>query len=255
MTFRLIRTVLAGAACALGLAAGPALADPIEDTLADFVRDYGQDPMAQTVTFGLEVDGRRWHVVSDPAHGAPQLNRGFPSEPIFYFTTSSDILRQIHSGELSGLTAMAAATSADITPLDVAYTEGYERPSDYDAMLRPLIFHFWTRGFPETVPLLSANTRIVHGAPGVVMYYYDDFRSAIYHVPAGLGQDQAPTMAIPFPRILVTLSGTMTGTVGGRPFTLPSGNMVLIPPNEPAQVWNDEGEQLTMLWLMFGEGA
>jgi len=236
---------------------GPAraLADPIEDRIAGFVRDYGQDPMAATLTFGVEVDGRRWHVVSDPAHGAPQLRQGFPDQPIFYFTTSADMLEQIDNGELSGLTAMAAATSQDITPLDIAFTPGFEQPADYDAIIRPLIFHFWTRGFPETVPLLSANTRIVHGAPGVVMYYAKDFRSAIYHVPVGIGREQSPTMAVPFPRLLVTLSGTMTGTVSGRPFTLPAGHMVMVPPNAPAQIWNDETEQLSLMFLMFGEGA
>ncbi len=257
----LIRSLLAltlFTAPLVGAAAPELSSADVETVLERFVDDYANDPMAVSLTFGIEIDGERWHVVSQPeATEGPRatLHEGFPDSPLIYFKASADVLSKIDSGEWSGLTAMAAETSDQLTPLDVLPANGYERPADYDAMLRPLIFHFWTRGRPETVRLGMENTRVVHGAPGTVMYYDAGFRSAVYHVPAGLGREQSPTITVPFPRVLVVLSGAMTGTVGEDPFSIPQGNMVFVPPNVPAQLWNDGDEPLALMFLMFGEGA
>lgn len=245
-------------ACALFLISGAAQAEPIEDSLQRFVEDYARDPMAVSVTFGIEVDGKRWHVASQRRAGggaAVTLKSGFPEMPIFYFTTDAATLDKIDSGALSGLTAMAAATSDQATPLDIQYANGYERPAGYDALVRPLIFHFWTRGRPEVVPLDASRSRVVHGAPGTVMYYAKDFRSAVYHIPPGLSRESSPTLTVPFPRVLVTLQGVMTGTVSGQAFIAPAEHMVLIPPGAPAQLWNDSDAPLKIMFLMFGEGA
>ncbi|NNE05566.1 MAG: hypothetical protein HKN15_07585 [Xanthomonadales bacterium] len=237
----------------------PALAaDAAETILQRFVDDYARDPMATSITFGIEIDGQRWHVVSDADGAAPatvEMHNGFPELPVFYFTASGEILKQIDQGAISGLTAMGAATSDQATPLDVLYTDGYQRPADYDAILRPLIFHFWTRGLPETIPLGIQHSRAIHGAPAVVMYYDKDFRSAVYHVPPRLGRDMAPTLTVPFPRVLVVMSGTMTGTVGAHDFMISHGELVFLPPNIPAQLWNDGDEPLQFMFLMFGDGA
>ncbi|MEM7613242.1 MAG: hypothetical protein AAF270_16275 [Pseudomonadota bacterium] len=245
-----------GTVSALWLASAPAIAnESTADMLSLFVDDYAADPMQQTIVFGIEVDGKRWHVRSDAATNEVVLLNGFPDSPVFYFKADTETLEKIHNGMLTGITAMAAATSADLTPLDVLFMDGYEKPRNYDAQLRPLIFHFWTRGYPEVVPFGMQYARIVHGAPGNAMYYAKDFRSAIYHVPPKLGADQAPTMTVPFPRVLVVLAGTMTGTVSGVDFVAPKGHYLFIPPNQPAHVWNDGDTQLDMMFLMFGDGA
>lgn len=231
------------------------IAPTTAELLQRFVEDYAQDPMQSSLVFGLEVDGRRWHVISDASRQHVELRDGFPDQPLFYFTLSRELLERIDQGRISGLTAMAAETSEQVTPLDVLPANGFERPDDYDAVLRPLIFHFWTRGRPETVPLGREHSRVVHGAPGTVMYYADGFRSAVYNVPPNVGPDAAPTMTVPFPRILVVLQGTMNGIVGGEAFSIGSGEMVFLPPGVPAQVWNERDELLQMMFLMFGEGA
>ncbi len=95
----------------------------------------------------------------------------------------------------------------------------------------------------------------MHGAPAVVMYYDKDFRSAVYHIPPRLGQDMAPTLTVPFPRVLVVMAGTMTGVVGDDDFALAAGNLVFLPPDIPATLWNDADEPLQFMFLMFGDGA
>ncbi len=230
----------------------------IEPILERFVSDYQNDPLAQNITFGIEVDGMRWRVVSRMADGVRlvELVEGFGDEEMLYFTASRETLNLIENGVWSGLTAMGAATSADVTPLDILTTEGYLRGPDYDATIRPLIFHFWTRGLPEVVTFSSTNTRVVHGAPATALYYDKDFRSAVYHVPAGLGRDQAPTLTVPFKRMVLILSGSGEGVIGGTDFTMKAGDMVLSPPGIPVTFWNaSDDEPLSFVWLMWGDGA
>ena len=230
----------------------------IEPILQRFVTDYRSDPLAQNITFGIEIDGMRWHVVSQMTDKgrSVELKDGFGKEPIFYFTASRETLNLIDQGVWAGHTAMGAATSRDITPLDILTTEGYERTSAYDATIRPLIFHFWTRGTPEVIPFSVQNSRVVHGAPGVATYYDKDFRSAVFHVPAGLGREQAPTLTVPFKRMVLVIAGSGEGVMGDEKFTMKAGEMVLSPPNIPVTFWNASDEEpLSFVWVMWGDGA
>ena len=261
-----IVTRLMGLAAGLTVLAQPLAAQNIEPSektviepiLERFVSDYRSDPLAQNITFGIEIDGMRWRVVSRLVDGvrSVELVEGFGDEEMLYFTASRETLNLIDNGVWSGLTAMGAATSADVTPLDILTTEGYERGPDYDATIRPLIFHFWTRGMPEVVPFATTNTRVVHGAPATALYYDKDFRSAVYHVPAGLGREQAPTLTVPFKRMVLILSGSGAGVMGETDFTMKAGDMVISPPNIPVTFWNASDEEpLTFVWLMWGDGA
>lgn len=230
----------------------------IEPILERFTRDYEGDPLAQDIVFGIEVDGMRWHVTSEIGNGARQveLHDGFPATDMFYFKTDREALNLIDQGVWNGLTAMGAATSKDPTPLEILATEGYVRGPEYNAAIRPLIFHFWTRGAPENIPFNAENSRVIHGAPAVALYYDKDFRSAIYHVPAGLGRDQAPTLTVPFKRMVIVISGSAKGVMGDKEFTMDEGEVVLSPPNIPITFWNaSDEENLSFVWLMWGDGA
>lgn len=260
-----IAKLIAGLA-ALLTAASPASAqnrEPSERTVIEpilerFVADYANDPLAQDITFGIEIDGLRWSVASQTKDGeqSVELNEGFGDEPMLYFTASRETLNLIDKGVWSGLTAMGAATSADVTPLDILTTNGYEKGPNYDATIRPLIFHFWTRGAPEVVRFDEINTRVVHGAPATALYYDRDFRSAVYHVPAGLGRDQAPTLSVPFKRMVLIISGAGEGVMGEEAFEMKVGDMVIAPPNIPVTFWNASDEEtLSFVWIMWGQGA
>lgn len=236
----------------------PAAITTLEATLERFAADYAGDPMAEDLRFGIEVDGHRWTVTSDSASGERQVElvRGFGSEPLFYFKTDRETLNLIDQGVWSAGTAMGAATSADRTPLDVLYTEGYIRDANHEGRFRRLLFHFWTKGFPEVVPTGVQHARVVHGAPAALLYYDDNLRSAVYHIPAGLGRDQAPTLAVPFPRMIVVTAGSAEGDAGGKPFVAKQGEMVFMAPGIPVTFWNArQDEALSFVWLMWGDGA
>lgn len=230
----------------------------IQPVLERFVADYARDPLAQDITFGIEIDGLRWRVVSQWNEGerSVRLEAGFGVDPLLYFKASRETLNLIDKGVWNGLTAMGAATSDDYTPLDILTTKGYEPGADYDATIRPLIFHFWTRGAPEVVRFEESNTRVVHGAPATALYYDRDFRSAVYHVPPGLSRDQAPTIAVPFKRMVLIIKGRGEGVIGEEPFTMKAGDMVIAPPNIPVTFWNAaEDTTLSFVWIMWGQGA
>ena len=106
------------------------------------------------------------------------------------------------------------------------------------------------------VPIASVHSRVVHGAPAVALYYDRHFRSAVYHVPAGLGRDQAPTLTVPFKRMVLVISGAGEGVMGNESFTMKAGDMVLSPPYIPVTFWNASDEKpLSFVWLMWGDGA
>ncbi|MEL6706761.1 MAG: hypothetical protein AAFP79_00655 [Pseudomonadota bacterium] len=236
----------------------PTLKSVIEPILERFAEDYRDDPLAQDIIFGIEIDGMRWHVVSHSGVEGRnvELKEGFADQPFFYFTASRETLNLLDQGVWAGLTAMGAATSRDVTPLDILTTDGYERGADYDATIRPLIFHFWTRGTPEIIPFSVQNSRVVHGAPGVATYYDKDFRSAVYHVPPGLGRDQAPTLTVPFKRMILVIGGSAEGVMGEDSFVMRKGEMILSPPNIPVTFWNASDEEpLSFVWVMWGDGA
>ena len=230
----------------------------IEPILQRFVADYEHDPMASDITFGIEVADMRWTIVSASTDGQRDvtITDGFNDRELFYFKLDRETLNLLDQGVWNGLTAMGAATSADKTPLDILYTDGFEKAADHDATTRRLIFHFWTRGLPEKVQFSQRNSRVVHGAPATALYYDEDFRSAVYFIPAGLGREQAPTIAVPFPRMILITAGSAAGEIDGSAFTAKAGDMLFAPANLPVTFWNaSSAETLSFVWLMWGKGA
>lgn len=258
------RCLLALAACAVvgsPVAAQnrePTRQEVLEPILNRFVHDYEQDPMAMEIEFGIEIGEMRWLVSSKQVGGSRRIaiSEGFGAQELFYFKLDRETLNLLDQGVWNGLTAMGAAFSSDKTPLDILTTDGYQKPEDYDEKIRRLIFHFWTKGFPETVSFSPANSRVVHGAPATALYYDKNFRSAVYFVPAGLGPEQAPTIAVPFPRMILVIDGSAEGKINDQPFSAKAGEMIFSPPNLPVTFWNaSQDKPLSFVWLMWGDGA
>ncbi len=236
----------------------PLARDTIEATLERFVANYRIDPSAVDTKFGIEVDSHRWRVISrkNGDRRTVTLERDFGDDTFFYFKTDRETLNLIDQGIWSALTGMGSENAAGETPMDILFTEGYEKPADYEATSRRLLFHFWTKGFPEIVPYRTQNSRVVHGAPASVLYYDKNFRSAAYHVPAGLGREQAPITAAPFPRMVIVISGTAEGESEGNKFTAEAGEMFFMAPDVSNHFWNASDEEvLSFIWVMWGDGA
>jgi hypothetical protein len=238
---------------------------PAGEVLKSFVEDFKNDPAAGTrCVFGISVQGSpepQWHVVVSGRKDAAgrfevELRKGLPPEPAAVYTTDVKTLEKIGRAELNALTAMGRARSSDPAPMDITFMPGFEPAEDFVAVFLPLTFHFWTRGFPETVSFGPAAGREVHGATMVVLYYQKGLRSAWGQIRKGQRVNADPRDQInPFPTMIIGLRGRAMAKVGGVEKILEAGQMVFIAPGVTHEAWNPFDEPAEFIILMFGEGA
>ncbi|MEN6310791.1 MAG: cupin domain-containing protein [Acidobacteriota bacterium] len=238
---------------------------PVGEILKSFVEDFRNDPAAGSrYVIGITVRGSNepeWHVVVGGRKDAAgrfdiELRKGMPAEPAPIYVTDRETLEKIDRGEINALTAMGKARSSDAAPMDVSFTAGFEPTEEFLTGFIPFTFHFWTRGFPETVRFDQAAGREVHGATMVVLYYQKGLRSAWGHIRKGQRVNADPKDQVnPFPTMLIGLRGRAMAKVGGVEKILGAGQMVFVPSGTAHEAWNPFDEPAEFIILMFGEGA
>ena len=236
-----------------------------EEILRSYVQDFQHDPAAsEPTTFGIRIKDEQpgeWRVTVGGKKDAAgkyqvELGRGLPSSPSAVYTLDLATLRKIDRGEINALTAMGRARASDPAPMDVDVMEGFQPSPEFLAKFIPLTFHFWTRGFPETVDFDKEHSRQVHGANMVVLYYEKGLRSAWGRVEKGQRVNSDPKDQVnPFPTMFICIRGKAAAKVGGKEITLQAGQMVFISPGVSHEAWNPYDEPAEVILLMFGEGA
>ena len=235
------------------------------EILKSFVEDFRSDPAASApIVFGITVrdaSERDWHVVvagRKDASGrfAVELKNGLPPKPAAVYTVDMATLGKIDRSEMNALTAMGKARSSDPAPMDITLMPGFEPTEDFFTVFIPFTFHFWTRGFPETVRFGASAGREVHGATMVVLYYQKGLRSAWGRIAKGQRVNADPKDQVnPFPTMFICLKGRAMAKVGGVEKTLEAGQMVFVPAGTAHEAWNPYDEPAEFIVLMFGEGA
>ncbi len=236
-----------------------------EEILRSYVKDFQTDAAAaEPIAFGIRIKDAtkaEWQVAvlgKKEAAGSYQveLHKGRPSTPSFIYTLDLTTLRQIDSGEINALTAMGRARASDPTPMDVEFMPGFQPDPSFLARFIPLTFHFWTRGFPETVAFGKQHSREVHGANMVIFYYQKGLRSAWGQIDKGQHVNKDPKdQTNPFPTMVIGIRGKAVAKIGGREVTLQAGQMAFIPAGVSHEAWNPYDEPAEIIILMFGEGA
>ncbi len=230
--------------------------------IASYVEDYRADRYAaEPMLFGIEVPGHgQWHVrvtgEEGPDGWGVELGAGPPPTPTFVYRIEAETLGAIDRGEMNALTAQGAAFSGDYTPMSIDMMEGFAPTAEAYAAINPFSFHFWTRGFPEVVPFGEGLTRRAHGGNFVIFYYETGLRTAWYRIqPGERVREDAREQVMPFPIMVVGISGTAEGEVDGRRVTLPQGHTLFVPPNVMHRWWNEGDEPADAVLIMFGDGA
>lgn len=230
-----------------------------EEILSGYVEDFRADPASQDAetVFGVRIRGEGvWTVRAEGAEGVT-LEKGVPPKPSFLYVTDMETLRKMDRGELAVITAMGKARSSDPAPMDLELMEGFSPPEDFMHFFAPFTFHFWTRGFPETVRFGDEKyTRVVHGANVTGFYYQKGFRSAWYQIEKGQHINRKEEDRVnPFPTLAIFTAGEAEAEIGGKYMKLEKGTSVLIPAGVTHQFWNRREEPAEFIILMFGEGA
>ena len=238
---------------------------PVKEILRSFVEDFRNDPAAGSrCVFGITIRDSSepdWSVVVSGRKAADgrsevDIQKGLPTEAAAVYVTDRETLEKIDRGEMNALTAMGRARSTDPAPMDVTFTPGFQPTEEFLAAFLPFTFHFWTRGFPETVSFGPAAGREVHGATMVVLYYQKGLRSAWGQIQKGQRVNADPKDQVnPFPTMMICLRGRAVSKVGGVEKVLEAGHMVFVPPGTAHEAWNPFDEPAEFIILMFGEGA
>ena len=238
---------------------------PAEDILRAYVEDFRSDPAAaESMTFGIRVSGvggGEWQVVVGGAKEGEknfpvELRPGLPSNPAPFYTLDLVTLRKIDAGEVNALTAMGRARASDPAPMDIEFMEGFQPDARFVARFLPLSFHFWTRGFPETVSFGKSHSRQVHGANMIVFYYQEGLRTAWAQIDKGQHVNEDPKdQTNPFPAMFIGIRGKAVAKIGGREVILNAGEMAFIPAGVSHEAWNPYDEPAEVILIMFGEGA
>lgn len=236
-----------------------------EKILHSYVEDFRNDPAAaEPFTFGIRIKDEtegEWHIVINGKKEGTgkyqvELQRGLPHNPSIIYTVDLSTLRKIDSGEMNALTAMGRAHANDSTPMDIEFMPGFQPEADFFAKFIPFTFHFWTRGFPETVNFGKQYSREVHGANMVVFYYQKGLRSAWGQIEKGQHINEDPKdQSNPFPTMIIGISGKAMAKIGGKEIILRAGQMIFIPTGVSHEAWNPYDEPAEIILLMFGEEA
>ncbi len=211
------------------------------------------DDFALRVQFDIGPDGGSWHVIVEPGCRVT-VSPGLDPRSQVILVTTEEILRKIYSGQMTALTAAAKSSISDAAPLDYRLGEGQSITPQLYADMLVFLQRFFNCTEPERVLFGEAQSRKVHGANVVALFYQRGFRSAWYLVKKGDRLNE-PGETNPFPQAFVFISGDGRAKIGDETLPVRAGEAYLVPPGSEHIVWTERDEPLTLLWLAWGEGA
>lgn len=229
--------------------------EPIRAELDRLAADYRIDPSRLDVVFGLRVDGRDWTVASS-ASGVT-VRDGAPDTAAMVFVTDGGTFARIAAGDLAGLTSMAQARSSDPTPMTLDVVHDLEFNDETLETFMSVLFHFFTTGQPEIIPLGSAHARVVHGGNALPIYYAPHLRTSWYAIAPGQHINEDPIDQVnDFASIFIMIkAGSAKARLGGAETPLRDNTAIFVPPGMTHEFWNDGEEDAQIILLMFGENA
>ena len=212
-----------------------------------------QAPVVQLTITG--DPGGEWFL-TPRAGGEVELSAGRAKQPGFTCELSAATLGQLYRGELSGMTAAGKGTGDEVSPLEIlpGSTVPENAPRSTLGPVFHFLTHFWNAGEPERIVLGREHARTLSGASLVGLYYHPGFRSAWYAV-RGKESLNGEGDSSPYPQAYVILRGRARVLIGRQAVEVPAGESIYIPPGAKHAVRSQDGGEVELLWLAWGEGA
>lgn len=150
---------------------------------------------------------------------------------------------------------MGRAHWSDPADMDPVLPAGRLTP-EVQALLLPVTFHFWNRGWPETIRFGDGTSRFVHGGNATVLFYDRGLRTAWYQLREGMHVNADPSDQVnPFPSLFVVIRGSFHARLGGEEQRLTEGIAVYVPAGMSHEFWAEQGEYGEVIMICWGEGA
>ena len=159
-------------------------------------------------------------------------------------------------GEMTALTSMGQANSADLIPLIPSLNFPVT-----DNLLNDFLFfsqRFFNINLYDKVKLGLENSRVVHGGHAIPIFYQKNnnigVRSAWYQINKGEQVNEVGDTN-PFPQYFIITAGKGLAKIGNDTINLNAGEAYFVPPNHDHLFWNEFEEPLIMIFIAYGEGA
>jgi mannose-6-phosphate isomerase-like protein (cupin superfamily) len=227
--------------------------------LADLAAHFTWTPLerqAPVVQVTITGDpGGDWFL-TPRSGGEVELSSGRAPHPGFTCELNAATLGQLYRGELSGMTAAGKGTGEEVSPLEIL--PGSAVPENAPRSTLGPVFHFlthfWNNDDPERIVLGRDHARPLSGASLVGLYYHPGFRSAWYAV-RGKESLNGEGDSSPYPQAYVVIRGRARILIDRRTVEVPAGQSIYVPPGAKHAVRSQDGSEVELLWLAWGEGA
>jgi hypothetical protein len=199
--------------------------------------------------------GGEWFL-APRAGGEVDLKPGRAPDPGFTCELDAETFGQLFRGEISGMTAAGKGTGEEASPLEILPGSAVQENAPR-ASLAPVfhfITHFWNGRDPEIIALGREHSRPLSGAAIVGLFYHPGFRSAWYAV-RGKESLNGEGDSSPYPQAYVILRGRARIQIDRRSIEVPAGEAIYVPPAAKHAVQSQDGGEVELLWLAWGEGA
>jgi mannose-6-phosphate isomerase-like protein (cupin superfamily) len=243
----------------------------IRAVLQSFVDSYKTDSMALSVTFGIQIGDRWWHVHSErrqePYSHAERftfhrlgphkvvLHDGKPEQPTWYFKMPDrSVLANLESKVWNAGTASMRSTPADVVALDDGVMEGFESTRKVSAIVYQVAEHFWKKGAVEITEFAQANALETHGAGAVSLYTMKDKRIAWFSILKDQAANADPRLDEgQVPNLIIFTKGRGRAIFADQEVDVRAGMSVFVGPYVKHVISNPYDEPLEGILVLFGD--
>jgi mannose-6-phosphate isomerase-like protein (cupin superfamily) len=245
----------------------------INNILSSFAKAYKTDPMALSVTFGIQVKEDWWHIHANRKQEAYKtgkekqytfhnlgphevvLHKGQPEEPTWYFKfADKSVLEKVNDKTWSAGTASMRTFGTDEVALDNGFMNGFQTSPKVEAIIYQVLEHFWKKDNVEIVSFSRDESLPTHGVSAVSLYTMKDKRIAWFSINKEEAANDDPRMDKgQVPNLFIFTKGKGKALFDDKEIEIKAGMSVFIGPYVKHTIFNPYDEPLEGILVLFGD--